>query len=250
MGKHIWIKPKQLTFLNFTVHVYTAISPHNHLWGLQTFTDVQAILLHPPQQSSASWLQNHNLTTVLTSMSSKMILQTGKQMKIWWHQVGAIWWVIQDSENVTNLYGRSHNGVQSSNVMLKNRMFHVMVNSLFSSFSVSQYCWELLLVPVGTHVECIMPRMAQKTVDMHKHSTITMCSPVLNSNGYTFLSLKNRHSRMNVSQRHVFCSKELYHCTLSHAHWHTCLTLHNVYDNNSQPCSGRILKYGTVCSKV
>jgi hypothetical protein len=184
-------------------------------------------------------------------MSSKMFLQIGKQMKIWWHQVRAIWWVIQDNENVTNMYDHSHAGVQSSNVMLKDRMSHVMVKSLFSSFSVSQYCWELMLVPVGMYLECIMLWMAQKTVHPQKLYTMTMCSPVLNNNdGYTFLSIKNRHSLMNVSQRHVFCSEELYHCTLSHAHWHICLTLHSVYDNISQPCSGRTLKYGTVCRKV
>ena len=154
-------------------------------------------------------------------------------MKIWWHKVRAIRWVIQDSENMTNLCRHSHNGMQSSNVMLRNRMSHVMVNSLFISFIVSQYCWELMLVPVGTYLECIMPWMAQKTVDLHKLSTMTMCSPLLNSNdGYTFFSIKNRHSLMNVSQRHVFCSEELY--TQFHAHWHTCLTLHNVYENNSR----------------
>jgi hypothetical protein len=42
-------------------------------------------------------------------MFSKMFLQFGKGIKIQRHQVGAIWWVIQDGETkASNLYNCSH----------------------------------------------------------------------------------------------------------------------------------------------
>jgi hypothetical protein len=39
------VKLKQATFFNFIVHLYTVISPHSHLSGLQTIANIQVISL-------------------------------------------------------------------------------------------------------------------------------------------------------------------------------------------------------------
>lgn len=43
IGLHISVKPKQLAFLNYMVQLYTVISPHTHLHGLHTFSNVQVL---------------------------------------------------------------------------------------------------------------------------------------------------------------------------------------------------------------
>ena len=44
MDIHIWMKPKQVIFLNFIVHFYTAFSPHDHLCSWPTFINIQVVL--------------------------------------------------------------------------------------------------------------------------------------------------------------------------------------------------------------
>jgi len=43
MGIHICVKLKWAALLNFTVHPYTVISPHNHFCGLHTPAHIQAV---------------------------------------------------------------------------------------------------------------------------------------------------------------------------------------------------------------
>jgi hypothetical protein len=72
-------------------------------------------------------------------MSSRMLYQFGKEMKIWWHQVGAIFRVMQDSENmVVNLCSCSHTCVQLSTVTLKEMLLDVRTNSWKSCLQLFQ----------------------------------------------------------------------------------------------------------------
>jgi hypothetical protein len=43
MGIHIFVKLKRVALLNFTVHLYTVIAPHNHFCGLHTPAHAQAV---------------------------------------------------------------------------------------------------------------------------------------------------------------------------------------------------------------
>jgi hypothetical protein len=41
MGLYIWMKQKHITVLSYTVHPFTVIAPHNHIYGLDTFSNIQ-----------------------------------------------------------------------------------------------------------------------------------------------------------------------------------------------------------------
>lgn len=96
----------------------------------------------PSQYSCVSWW-NHNWTPSWLHqrwkvMSSRLLYQLGKEMKIWWHQVGTIFRVMQDSENkVLNLCSCSHTYVQLSTVTLKERLLNVRTNSWKSCLQLS-----------------------------------------------------------------------------------------------------------------
>ena len=76
-------------------------------------------------------------------------------------------------------------------------------------------------------------------------STImNMCSPTLNTaDVYTFLSIHNFHLLIIVIWRHIFCIQER-HAVLSMRR--TPVTLRHVNEHNSDPSSGRSLKFSPV----
>jgi len=68
-GKHTWIKPDQVTFSKLAINS-VILSPHNHPCSLHTFAYVQVGLISLSCYSCAFWWWNHNLTTILTSLSN------------------------------------------------------------------------------------------------------------------------------------------------------------------------------------
>jgi len=64
MGIHICVKLKRVALLNFNVHLYTVISPHNHFCGLHTLANVQAVSI----TIKLCILMKPQMNTVFTSL--------------------------------------------------------------------------------------------------------------------------------------------------------------------------------------
>jgi hypothetical protein len=149
---NICIKSKRVTFLNLSFHLCTVISPHNHLFGLRAFTNVQVVL----------WVHYNRFVHLMTEpqgfrcpgcivwhvvMSSKLFFHFGKEMKIWQPKVRAISWAIQSGETKTlNLYRSCTRSI----VILKDRLLHVRKKWLKSCFQLPQF----FMLPLSSEVLC------------------------------------------------------------------------------------------------
>lgn len=68
-GKHTWIKPDQATFSKLAFN-FIILFPHNHPCSLHTFVYIQVALIRLLCYNCVFWWWNHNLTTILTSVSN------------------------------------------------------------------------------------------------------------------------------------------------------------------------------------
>lgn len=219
MRQHIWIKLEQATLLNPVVHLYTFISPPNHLFNLHNFTNFQVSLLW---LNWASWWQNHNLNHCLdfnvqcVVMSSTMFLQFWKDRKIRC--------MSQDSATQASIFcSFSHTCALLSAVTLKDSssMWWQILEIKLSAFPAFQVSGISCSLGASTPFFFI-----QVHGDLFRLSITNTCSPTPTStHAITSLSINNFHLPVHVDQRNILCSHELYYCRLLHLHSHIHFTL-------------------------
>jgi hypothetical protein len=115
------------------------------------------ILVTEPQLNCCS---DFIVRSVVTS--SQAFLRFAKEMKPQRYQIEAIWWVIQESNTkAPNPCNCFHFCAGSSIVQLKERLLHTrdkLPEAGLSAFlSASQYCKQLMIVPVSMNTECTTP---------------------------------------------------------------------------------------------
>ena len=112
--------------------------------------------------------------------------------------------------------------------------------SWFSVRSSSTQLWQALPAAVpGLLLQCLS-LIVRRPVQAfhHKHVQLNVNS----TDAYTFLSISNFHSPINVNWRHTFCSHKFCDCWLLCLHWHICITFCQVYEHNSEASSSVSLK--------